>query len=35
MPKGVRPGLGIGGMQERARLFGDKLDTASNLQVPS
>lgn len=30
MPKGVRPGLGIGGMQERARLFGGKLDITSN-----
>lgn len=30
MPKGARPGLGIGGMQERARLFGGKLDITSN-----
>lgn len=30
MPKGARPGLGIGGMQERARQFGGKLNITSN-----
>lgn len=30
MPQGARPGLGIGGMQERARLFGGRFDITSN-----
>ncbi|HEX5411273.1 MAG TPA: PAS domain-containing protein [Terriglobia bacterium] len=30
MPEGARPGLGIGGMQERAKLFGGNLEIISN-----